>query len=170
MIDSYAHALAVAQQTALDTAHSAAQAQAKAVLLQSRLTAKQTALAAIQHRRLTGTEADTDAAEIVALTLDCDGLAPLLAQARQDAQAAQATAQAATNAVSQAQTAWQRAVAQADAAALEARLRELEVVFAHGLRRLASLKANAHGTLATGQALYRLGDPLDRFFRLGVTP
>jgi hypothetical protein len=139
--------------------------------LQARQAEKQTALGIIQQRRIDGGECDSDAPTIALLTLDLDGLKPLVETARTQHTAAVEGLQAAQILVQQAQTAHDRATAETAAVALESRLHELESLLLSGIADLDILKKKATGSLHVhGETLYRFSDRLKRFLQQGVLP
>lgn len=171
MIDAYAKQLAAAQNTLADAVTACEKTADTAISLQARITAKQQQLDAVQTQRLGGNESDSDPAIIQALQLDIAGLQPLAAAAQAQHQAAKIAVEAAQQALQRADSEWTKVTAGQDAKALELKLRDLEAVFCAGLRQLHGLKCQAEGRPAiSATGVFRLGEGLDRFIRLGVVP
>lgn len=171
MIEAYAKNLAIAQSTLADCAAKGVTCSDTLALLQQRVDIKQQQLSALQQARLNGIECESDAALIQALQLDLAGLAPLVQAAEAQHNAAVQQQEAAQQALQQADSEWVKATADADAVALELKLRELESLFCNGLRQLHSLKCTAESRLSIpATAVYRLNQPLDRFLKYGVIP
>ena len=139
------------------------------ITLQGRLTAKQQDLAAIQQRRLSGDEIESDAALAQLLSLDIAGLEPLVGHAHAQHQTAIQAQQQAQNAVGQAQQVFERAQAGEATRPLEARLRELETLLLTGISQLHQLKKAATGSLHIhGATLFNVSPRLVRFISQGV--
>ena len=137
--------------------------------LQARLAEKNQSLALIQQRRLDGGELESDGGIIHLLALDISGLEPLVVAARARHQSAVEALQAAQMAVQHAQIALERAQAYEAAAALEARLRELETLLLSGIAELHILKKTATGSIHVhGPTLFNFSQPMRRFIATGV--
>lgn len=138
-------------------------------VLQARLTAKQEDLATIQQRRLSGDDAESDAALAQLLALDISGLEPLVGNAHAQYQAAIEAQQQAQNTVGQAQQVFERAQAGDAARLLEARLHELENLLLTGIAQLHVLKKAATGSIHIhGQTVFSFSPRLTRFIQTGV--
>ena len=137
--------------------------------LQSRLAEKNQSLNMIGQRRLDGGGSDEDAPMVHLLQLDIAGLEPLVAGARDRQQAAVEGQQAAQQQVQHAQIALERAQAYEAAAALEARLRELESLLLSGIAELHTLKKAATGSIHIhGPTLFNFSQSMRRFLQTGV--
>jgi hypothetical protein len=158
--------------SALEEASSQAERTVSALnVLQARLAAKQNDLTAIQARRLSGEESESDAALAQLISMDISGLEPLTGSAHAAHMAAQEAVQSAQNAVSQSQQAYERAQAQEQAVQLESRLRELEELLMNGIQQLHTLKKAASGSIHVhGQSLFAVSARLQRFLQTGVLP
>ncbi len=171
MIDIYAKQLAAAQNTLADTVAACEKTGDTMIGLQARIQAKQQQLDAIQTQRLSGNESESDAPIIAALQLDIAGLQPLAAAAQAQHQAAKVAVEAAQSSLQRADLEWTRETAAQDAKALELKMRDLEAIFCAGIRQLHTLKCAAESRPAlSATGVYRLGESLDRFIRLGVIP
>ena len=159
-----------AAESALSAAtNTAEKANADLSALQARLAEKQQALAMIQQRRIDGGELESDGSTIHLLMLDIAGLEPLVASARDRQQAACDAQQQAQIAVQHSQIALERAQAYEAAAALEARLRELESLLLSGIAELHVLKKKATGSIHVhGQTLFNFSQQMRRFIGTGV--
>ena len=168
-IEAAAHDLTRAQ-SELEGATAQAERTSSALnVLQARLAAKQNDLTAIQARRLSGDEIESDAALAQLLSLDIAGLEPLVGHAHAQHQTAIQAQQQAQNAVGQAQQVFERAQAGESARLLEARLHELETLLLTGIADLDILKKRATGSIHIhGETLYRFSDRLKRFLQQGV--
>ena len=137
--------------------------------LQARLAEKNQSLNMIGQRRLDGGGSDEDAPMVHLLQLDIAGLEPLVAGARDRQQAAVEGQQAAQQQVQHAQIALERAQAYEAAAALEARLRELESLLLSGIAELHTLKKAATGSIHIhGPTLFNFSQSMRRFLQTGV--
>ena len=137
--------------------------------LQARLAEKQQALAMIQQRRLDGGELESDGGIIHLLALDISGLEPLVASAQVRQQSACEVLQHCQQQVQRCQQALERAQAYEAAAALEARLRELENLLLSGIAELHVLKKAATGSIHIhGQTLFNFSQQMRRFIGTGV--
>ena len=164
-----AYDFAAAESALSAASNTAEKANADLTALQSRLSEKQQSLAMIQQRRLDGGELESDGGIIHLLALDIAGLSPLVAGARDRQQSAVEALQAAQMAVQHAQAALERAQAYEAAAALEARLRELESLLMSGIAELHVLKKKATGSLHVhGPTLFNFSQQMRRFIGTGV--
>ena len=137
--------------------------------LQSRLAEKNQSLNMIGQRRLDGGGSDEDAPMVHLLQLDIAGLEPLVAAAQTRQQAACDAQQQAQMAVQRCQQALERAQAYEAAAALEARLRELESLLLSGIAELHTLKKAATGSIHIhGPTLFNFSQSMRRFLQTGV--
>lgn len=138
-------------------------------VLQGRLAAKQNDLTAIQSRRLSGEEAESDAALAQLISMDIAGLEPLVGSAHAAHQSACEAVQQAQSAIGQAQQAFERAQAQQQAEQLEARLRELEAMLLNGIAQLHTLKKTATQSIHVhGPSVFNFAPRLTRFIQTGV--
>ena len=161
--------LAQAQTDYADTAAAAEKAADLFAGLNARVAEKQQALQQIQQRRLSGEEADSDAATANLLQLDLDGLQPLVDRAKGQHQAAVESLQTAQVLLQQCQARHEAATAETAAQALEAQLHNLENLLLSGIADLDLLKKKATGSLHIhGETLYRFSDRLKRFLQQGV--
>jgi hypothetical protein len=159
-------------QSALEEATAQAERTVSALnILQARLACKQNDLTAIHARRLSGEEAESDAALAQLISMDIAGLEPLVGAAHAAHQSAQEGVQQAQSAIGQAQAGFERAQAQEQATALEARLRELEELLMAGISQLYQLKKVATNSLHVhGTTLFAVSPRLARFMSQGVLP
>lgn len=173
--DAFAVGIATAQ-AALDEATAAHQtAQEKEQKIKARLKALGDERTAIQKARERG-DADADdekaGARLALIAADTERLGELLVPAAEATRQAGQAVAVATERVKAARQEHDRHVAQQDAQALEARLRELEKLLLRGIAQLAELKrASAPRTVHLGASeIYKTGDGLVRFVVQGVVP
>ena len=137
--------------------------------LQARLAEKNQSLNMIGQRRLDGGGSDEDAPMVHLLQLDIAGLEPLVTAAQTRHQSAVEALQAAQQQVQRCQQALERAQAYEAAAALEARLRELETLLLSGIAELHILKKAATGSIHVhGPTLFNFSQQMRRFIATGV--
>lgn len=170
-IEAASHDLAQAQSTLADATAKAISTADTLNVLNGRLAAKQQDLAAIQARRLSGDEGDSDAAMAQLISLDVAALDPLVGAANTAHQAAVLAQQEAQQQVQAAGASLERAQAAAGATALEARLHELENLLLNGIGQLYQLKKVATNSLHVhGATLFNVSARLQRFIQTGVLP
>lgn len=174
--DPYAISIATAQ-AALDEATAAHQtAQEKEQRIKARLKALADERAAIQKSRDGGAQDEaTDekhASRLALITADLERLGELLEPAAEATRAAGQAVAGATMRLRQANIEHEQHVAGLAAAALEARLRELEGLLMRGIGELASLKRTAAGgrDVLHGAQIFQPAAALTRFIVGGQVP
>lgn len=151
-----------------------ADADRKEATIKARLAVLTETRNAITDRRETGDERDDDPDRFALLTADADRLTELLPPARDAARHAAGTVQTAAHRLAEANQHQKQHIAEAQAAALEARLHELEALMMRGITELARLKREAagpeRGRMLTASEIFRPGAALQKLAQFGVIP
>lgn len=171
--DAFAVGIATAQQQLDAATEHHQQAQQHEARIKARLKTLADERTAIQKSRAhdDGDDEKTGA-RLALITADSERLGELLVPASEATRQAGQAVAVATERVKAAHAEHARHVASQDAAALEARLRELEKLLLRGIAQLAELKrASAPRTVHLGASeIYKTGDGLVRFVVQGVVP